>query len=181
MPGSSRPKRKPPAPNDATPRRAPLPTADDPPPTGRELDDRKHFLTYWQPVPPPITDDEAREYIERFDRLSIGRGPAESQLPTDEALTEEERWQRSQGWTPYELLTHAMHQPFLPFRDRIGIAKALLPYQMSEKPKRIAGVEGEPAVNGSIVAIGSTTIDVSKLSDKELEMLSKMLEKASKT
>jgi len=119
MPGSSRPKRKPPAPNDATPRRAPLPTADDPPPTGRELDDRKHFLTYWQPVPPPITDDEAREYIERFDRLSIGRGPAESQLPTDEALTEEERWQRSQGWTPYELLTHAMHQPFLPFRDRI--------------------------------------------------------------
>lgn len=84
----------------------------------------------------------------------------------------DDAWVRAQGWTPLEFLTHTYKNPFQKMGDRIAAAKAALDYTHRKLPTRVeAQIEG---------AVGVRSLDaaaLAKLSDSELEVLSKILEK----
>lgn len=90
-----------------------------------------------------------------------------SQLP-DEG-TELITWVKAQGWTPLEMLTHTYKNAWLPVQHRIAAAKAVLDYVHKKLPTQLK-VEG--SVDRRI-----TADQLSRLTDEELSIFTKLLEK----
>lgn len=88
-----------------------------------------------------------------------------SQLPDGDEIT----WVKAQGWTPLEMLVHAYKNPWNPIQHRVSAAKAVLDYIHKKLPQKIE-VQGQ--VDRRI-----TTDKLSRLSDSELEVFTKLLAK----
>lgn len=124
------------------------------------------------------TDDEVlraiREAEEKladsdsaFDALgSATAGPSE--LTTEDVET----WIKSRGWTPIEFLTHTYRSGHQRMEHRISAAKAVLEFVHRKLPAKI---EVEADITGRGMTLDATVL--SKLSDKELEALEKILTK----
>ena len=89
-------------------------------------------------------------------------------------LTDEEVafWIRASGWTPVEFLTTVYRNGFQKMEHRISAAKAVLEYAHKKMPAKL-DVSGELGTK----SIALDAVAMSKLSDKELEVLTKLLEK----
>lgn len=116
-----------------------------------------------------ITEEEAiraaEESMQRqFDPLGNPNEP--SSLSKEEL----EFWIKSRGWTPAEFLTHVYRNGFAKMEHRISAAKAMLEYAHRKMPTKL-----EAEVVGRGMTIDATAL--SKLSDKELETLEKILTK----
>lgn len=88
---------------------------------------------------------------------------------TDEEL---EFWIRSSGWTPVEFLTEVYRNGYQRMEHRISAAKAVLEYAHKKMPTKVS-------VSGDL-GTKNVTLDaaaLAKLNDKELEVLTKILEK----
>jgi len=89
-------------------------------------------------------------------------------------MTDEEVafWIKSSGWTPVEFLTTVYRNGFQKMSDRISAAKAVLEYAHKKLPAKleVSGDLGTKSITLDAVAL-------SKLSDKELEVMTKLLEK----
>lgn len=97
----------------------------------------------------------------------------EANSPSELLSTPEELWVKSQGWTPLEYLTHTFRNPWQETRDRISAAKAVLEYVHRKLPQRVE-------IEGNVVETKKlSTEGLSKLSDKELELFTKLIEKMS--
>jgi hypothetical protein len=87
--------------------------------------------------------------------------------------TTEEAWIKAQGWTPLEYLTHTYRNPWQETKDRIAAAKAVLEYVHRKLPQRIE-------LQGDITETRKLTAEsLGKLSDDELTVFTKLLEKLS--
>jgi hypothetical protein len=83
----------------------------------------------------------------------------------------EELWVKSQGWTPLEFLTHTYRNPWQEMQHRISAAKAVLDYVHRKLPSRLE-VEGSLTETKKLDANS-----LSKLSNEELAVFTKLLEK----
>lgn len=81
-------------------------------------------------------------------------------------------WIKSSGWTPVEFLTTVYRAPMQKMEHRISAAKAVLEYAHRKLPTKL---EVDGAVNGELKLDASA---LSKLTDKEIDVLTKLLEKA---
>jgi len=117
------------------------------------------------PVPP---EEEKEEEIELPDWVIDARGAG---LMTDEDVA---FWIKSSGWTPVEFLTTVYRGPFQKMEHRISAAKAVLEYAHRKLPTKL---EIDGAINGELKLDSAA---LSKLTDKELDVLLKLLEKAGK-
>jgi hypothetical protein len=87
-----------------------------------------------------------------------------------EGVTEAE-WIKAQGWTPLEFLVHTYRNPWQEPRDRISAAKAVLEYTHRKLPQRLE-------IDGNVITTKKLNAEsLGKLSDSELEVFIKLLEK----
>lgn len=91
--------------------------------------------------------------------------------PSELGAQDEVTWVKASGWTPLEFLAHTYRNPWQKMEHRISAAKAILDYAHKKVPQK---VEAEIVGRG----IGLDMAALSKLSDKELATLEKILEKA---
>ena len=122
---------------------------------------------------PPELDflDQMEELSEKKDLEKLAEGVlchSPSEITDAEA---EDLWVKSRGWTPLEFLTHTFRNPWTDMRDRISAARSVLEYVHRKLPQRIE-VGGEMTQTKKITAEG-----LGKLSDAELEIFTKLLEK----
>lgn len=115
--------------------------------------------------------DKGGEFADNMDdvfaQLSIdASGPSE--LGNDDP----DIWVRSSGWTPIEFLARTYRNGFQPMQHRIAAAKAILDYTHRKLPTRIDLKTEETSTQVQLDAAA-----LSKLSDKELDALTKILEK----
>lgn len=82
--------------------------------------------------------------------------------------TAEELWVKSRGWTPLEYLTHTYRNPWQETKDRIAAAKAVLEYCHRKVSQ---------SVDVNVTHKKLSVDGLSKLSDSELEVFTKLLEK----
>ncbi len=104
--------------------------------------------------------------------------PAASELdPELFADTLEKAWLASQGWTPLEFLAKAYRNPYVPVKERISAAGKLLEYVHKRIPTQFglgAAKDLPPFMPGG----ASNKMDLSKLSDKELDTFIALVNKA---
>lgn len=84
---------------------------------------------------------------------------------------QESLWVKSRGWTPLEYLTFTFRNPWQKTSDRIAAAKAVMDYVHKKLPQKIE-VDGQVTETKKI-----TAGNLGKLSDKELELFTQLLEK----
>lgn len=102
----------------------------------------------------------------------------QSEIPEDDptALSVEQQWIRARGWTPLEFLVYAYRSPFIKVADRINAAKAVLDYAHKRIPTAYTvGSDGKPVLLPVPVRGG---MDLSNLSEPELDALAALLQKA---
>lgn len=80
-------------------------------------------------------------------------------------------WTAASGWTPVEFLTHTYRNGWQRMEHRISAAKAVLEYNHRKLPDKI-----EVDLKSKSLVLDSAAL--SSLSDKELAILEKILEKA---
>jgi len=80
-------------------------------------------------------------------------------------------WTAASGWTPVEFLTHTYRNGWQRMEHRIAAAKAVLEYNHRKLPDKM-----EIDLKSKSLVLDSAAL--SSLSDKELAMLEKILEKA---
>ncbi len=90
-----------------------------------------------------------------------------SDLGTQDIAT----WTAASGWTPIEFLTHTYRNGWQRMEHRISAAKAVLEYNHRKLPDQV-----EIDLKSKSLVLDSAAL--SSLSDKELAMLEKILEKA---
>ena len=90
-----------------------------------------------------------------------------SDLGTQDIAT----WTVASGWTPIEFLTHTYRNGWQRMEHRISAAKAVLEYNHRKLPDQV-----EIDLKSKSLVLDSAAL--SSLSDKELAMLEKILEKA---
>lgn len=116
--------------------------------------------------PEPPKDFEDRLSEELFTEGLAANSPSELLDGTAEDL-----WVKSRGWTPLEYLTHTYRNPWQETKDRIAAAKAVLDFVHKKLPQKIE-------VEGNVVETKKLKAEnLSKLTDKELEVFTKLLEK----
>lgn len=115
--------------------------------------------------------DSLDEMFANMDMESFTEGLAANSPSEITDKETEELWVKSRGWTPLEFLTHTYRNPWHELKDRISAARAVLDYVHRKLPQRIE-------VEGSVME--TRKLDASslgKLSDEELEVFTKLLEK----
>jgi hypothetical protein len=124
------------------------------------------------------TDDEIRRAIEEAEAAAPASDSAFDRLgdasagPSDLTREDVETWILSRGWTPIEFLTHTYRNGHQRMEHRIAAAKAVLEYVHRKLPQK---VELDADVTTRGLTLDASTL--SKLSDKELESLEKILSK----
>ena len=105
-------------------------------------------------------------------------GPEQSELGALEELagTDEQAWIRMQGWTPLEFLVKAYRNPYVRMAERITAAKATLDYAHKRIPSAL-GLHQTPG-QPPFMPAGTGRMDLSKLSDKELDLFVSLMNKA---
>jgi hypothetical protein len=91
--------------------------------------------------------------------------------PSDLGAKDIATWTAASGWTPVEFLTHLYRNPWQKTQDRIAAAKAVLEYNHRKLPEKIE-------FEGSTKSLVLDSAALSSLSDKDLAVLEKLLEKA---
>ena len=117
-------------------------------------------------VPPLSVPSDEESFAKLLEEIRIdASGPS--------AITEEDiaTWVKSSGWTPIEFLTHTYRNGFQKMEHRISAAKAILEYAHRKLPSKL-----EVDMKSKSLVLDSNAL--SALSDKELAMLEKILEKA---
>lgn len=118
---------------------------------------------------PPSTEDAKKLIDEEAPPLPFftidASGPSE--LGAQDVAT----WTAASGWTPIEFLTHAYRNPWQKMPDRIAAAKAVLEYNHRKLPTNV-----EVDLQSRNLTLDANAL--SALSDKELALLEKLLEKA---
>lgn len=80
-------------------------------------------------------------------------------------------WVKSRGWTPLEFLCHTYRNPWQKTSDRISAAKAVMEYIHQKLPQKVE-------LGGEVVQTKKLKAEnLGKLSDKELEVFTKLLQK----
>lgn len=82
-------------------------------------------------------------------------------------------WVAAKGWTPVEYLVHTYRNGHERTEHRIAAAKAVLEYAHKKVPQKV-----EAEVTGANLSIDASMLK--DLSDKDLELLEKLLSKAAK-
>lgn len=80
-------------------------------------------------------------------------------------------WVAARGWTPVEFLVHTYRNGHQRMEHRIAAAKAVLEYAHRKIPQKV-----EAEVTGAGLSIDASMLK--DLSDKDLELLEKLLSKA---
>ena len=117
-------------------------------------------------VPPLSVPSDEESFAKLLEEMRIdASGPS--------AITEEEiaTWVKASGWTPIEFLVHTYRNGFQKMEHRISAAKAILEYAHRKLPSKL-----EVDMKSKSLVLDSNAL--SALSDKELAMLEKILEKA---
>lgn len=91
--------------------------------------------------------------------------------PSDLGAQDVATWTAASGWTPVEFLTHAYRNPWQRMEHRISAAKAVLEYNHRKLPQTL-----DLDVKSKNLVLDANAL--SALSDKELALLEKLLEKA---
>lgn len=91
---------------------------------------------------------------------------------SDLGTTDDDLWVKKSGVTPLEFLTHTYRNGFQRMEHRISAAKAVLDYTHRKLPARVE-VSGD--LTGKDITLDA--VAMSKLSDKELDQMLKLLEK----
>lgn len=91
--------------------------------------------------------------------------------PSDLGSQDIATWTAASGWTPIEFLTHTYRNGWQRMEHRISAAKAVLEYNHRKLPDRV-----EVDLKSKSLVLDSAAL--SALSDKELAILEKLLEKA---
>lgn len=119
-------------------------------------------------VPP---EKEKVELPEGFELPPWAIDASGNSLMTDDEVA---FWIKASGWTPIEFLTTVYRNGYQRMEHRISAAKAVLEYAHKKLPAKleVSGDLGTKSITLDAVAL-------SKLTDKELEVMTKMLEKLS--
>jgi len=80
-------------------------------------------------------------------------------------------WVAAEGWTPVEFLVHTYRNGHQRMEHRIAAAKAVLEYAHKKLPQKL-----EAEVVGAGIKVDAALL--AKLTDKELDVLEKLLSKA---
>lgn len=118
-------------------------------------------------APPPVADGEDEAFRKIIEEMRLdASGPS--------AITDEDvaTWVKASGWTPAEFLAHTYRNPFQKMEHRISAAKAVLEYSHRKLPSKV-----EVDMKAKSLVLDSKAL--SALTDKELALLEKLLEKAS--
>lgn len=91
--------------------------------------------------------------------------------PSDLGTQDIATWTATSGWTPIEFLTHTYRNGWQRMEHRIAAAKAVLEYNHRKLPDKM-----EIDLKSKSLVLDSAAL--SALSDKDLAMLEKLLEKA---
>lgn len=127
--------------------------------------------------PPPkrrrVTQQDAEKLIEedKDSELDIPPFAVDASGPSDLGSQDIATWTVASGWTPIEFLTHTYRNGWQRMEHRISAAKAVLEYNHRKLPDRV-----EVDLKSKSLVLDSAAL--SSLSDKELAMLEKILEKA---
>lgn len=102
-------------------------------------------------------------------------GASELGVPADVELSPEQEWVRAAGWTPLEYLVHAYRNPFVKHQDRIRAALGTLEYVHKRMPKPVE--LGSDPKNPLFPNTKAERMDLSKLTDAELEQFTALVQK----
>jgi hypothetical protein len=94
----------------------------------------------------------------------------------DAKLTPEQQYILSRGWSPVEFLREVYLEPLAPLAQRVVAAKALLEYAHRAQAKEVVVPAG--AVSSTTINVGSSAVDLKKLSDADLATLDSLLSRA---
>lgn len=118
-----------------------------------------------------VTKEDAKQLIAEDPESDLPPFAIDASGPSQLGAQDVATWTAASGWTPIEFLTHTYRNPWQKTQDRIAAAKAVLEYNHRKLPEKLE-------IEGSTKSLVLDSAALKALSDKELAMLEKLLEKA---
>lgn len=159
-------------------RKPPPPPAPEPPPTAPREESRAPRTP--QEFIDGLLAAELQQEAQREAERAMLKGPARSELQFEDlsALSPEQFWTIQQGWTPLEFLVNTYRNPYVRTTDRIAAARATLEYIHRNIPRAgLLGMDPRNPIPPGVLTPTGAVLNVKRLSDKELEMLERLLAK----
>lgn len=128
-----------------------------------------------KPNPKPrarrVTKQDAEKLIDEDSEQELPPFAVDASGPSQLGAQDVATWTAASGWTPIEFLTHAYRNPWQRMEHRIAAAKAVLEYNHRKLPEKLE-------IEGSTKSLVLDSAALKSLSDKDLALLEKLLEKA---
>jgi len=126
-----------------------------------------------RPAPKPrrVTRQDAKQLIDEYIESALPPFAVDASGPSDLGAQDIATWTAASGWTPIEFLTHTYRNGWQRMEHRISAAKAVLEYNHRKLPDQV-----EIDLKSKSLVLDSAAL--SSLSDKDLAILEKLLEKA---
>lgn len=124
------------------------------------------------PKPRRVTRQDAKKLIAEDSETDIPPFAVDASGASDLGAQDIATWTAASGWTPIEMLTHTYRNGFQRMGHRIAAAKAVLEYNHQKLPQKL---EIKADTKTATMTLDPATL--MKLTDKELEVLEKILSK----